>query len=386
MPVIIKDGKSVNIEKVPLDSASYNEDWVQELCFNHPNLLPIAELEPAFDGMVPICRELATESGYVDLLYINDDGFITVGECKLWRNPEAHRKVVGQILDYAKDLAKWDYSKFEAECLRARKGDEKTLFEIFSKDNPEIEESYFIDNIQKSLKKGRFLLLIIGDGIRENMEEMVKYIHRCENLHFTLGLIELPVFKGAEAEEELIITPRILAKTKEIERIIYSISDRSVKEESPIKHEEDRSQTISEKVYFERLAENIGAKKTEEFKRLLATLDSQFNMKPSLGRGKTIGTINLKIPNGYNFGTIYENGAIYFIGNGRWANNSESHLRYIKNIAALVNVQVDEDNVWKFIRKPDGEMFIAPDLLAVKDKWIEILGQMIDEIYQSEDD
>ena len=27
-------------------------------------------------------------------------------ECKLWRNPEARREVVGQILDYAKVLTR----------------------------------------------------------------------------------------------------------------------------------------------------------------------------------------------------------------------------------------------------------------------------------------
>ena len=104
-----------------MESTSYNEDWIQNLCFNNPNLLPVSELEPVFDGLIPICKELATKAGYVDLIYINEDGFITIGECKLWRNPEAHRKVVGQILDYAKELAKWDYSKFESECLKARK-------------------------------------------------------------------------------------------------------------------------------------------------------------------------------------------------------------------------------------------------------------------------
>ncbi len=30
-------------------------------------------------------------------------------EAKLWRNPEARRKVIGQILDYAKELSRWNY-------------------------------------------------------------------------------------------------------------------------------------------------------------------------------------------------------------------------------------------------------------------------------------
>ena len=129
-PVIIKNNKAKALEKVSLSSTSYNENWIQEICFENPNLLPLEELEPTFEGMIPICRELSTESGSADLIFINEYGFITVGECKLWRNPEARRKAIGQILDYAKDLAKWDYEKFEYECLKAGKYSEKRLFEV----------------------------------------------------------------------------------------------------------------------------------------------------------------------------------------------------------------------------------------------------------------
>ena len=388
IPVIIKNGKSVSLEKKQLGSKEYNEDWIQQLCFDNPNLLPVAELEPAFGRMIPICRELATRSGFVDLLYIIGNGFITIGECKLWRNPEAHRKVVGQILDYAKDLAKWNYSKFESECLKARKQEEKSLFEIFQQDDSDIEEVDFIDNVQKNLKRGRFLLLIIGDGIRENMEEMVKYIRRSENIHFTLGLIELPVFKKIE-EDEYLVTPRILAKTKEIERVIHIIPDKPVEEDNVQESREERSLTISEKVYFERLEKNIGIEKVKELEQLLTTLDSQFNIKPSLGRGKTTGSIHLKLPNGYNFGSIPDNGTVHSWGNGRWADDEwKLHRKYTHRIIDIVNEHFKEE----YIKKPIGEGGIIislgniVDLLEVKSKWIEVLAVTIGEIYQLEED
>jgi len=380
-PVIIKGNKEVSVEKISLSSTEFDEKWIQKLCFDNPHLLPITELEPAFGGMIPICRELATNSGFVDLLYINEDGFITIGECKLWRNPEAQRKVVGQILDYAKELAKWNYSKFESECLRAGKRREKSLFEIFQKFDSDIEEADFIDNVQKNLKKGRFLLLIIGDGIRENMEEIVKYIHRSANLHFTLGLIELPIFKKTY-EDELIVTPRILAKTKEIERIIHTISDKPVEESIEQEQREERSFSITEKVFFERLESKIGVEKTRDFELLVATLESQFNIKPSFGRGKKYGSINLKLPNGYNFGTLSDDSTIQFIGNGRWKDNNEFHLKYIEKIANVVNGRFE----WKYIKKSDKQWFNIPDLLEIKDKWIEILKETIDEIYRIEEE
>lgn len=130
-------------------------------------------------------REFSTESGSINLVYVNESGFITIRECKLWRNPEARRKVVGQILDYAKDLAKWDYSKFEVKCLKARKERDKSLFQRVEEFYPEAEEATFIDNLQNNLNKGRFLLTIIGDGIRTSMEELTNFIHRNRNLNFT---------------------------------------------------------------------------------------------------------------------------------------------------------------------------------------------------------
>ena len=382
-PLIIKDDKAVSLEKKQLGSKDYNENWIQKLCFDNPNLLPFVELEPIFNGMIPICRELATESGYADLLYINTDGFITIGECKLWRNPESRRKVVGQILDYAKDLSKWNYSKFESECLKAGKYSKKSLFDIISKDQPDIEEPEFIDNVQKNLEKGRFLLLIIGDGIQENMEDLVNYIHRSGNLHFTLGLIELPVYENKE-KNELIITPRILAKTKEIERIIYRISDKSIEEDNQLEQMKEKSQTISEKVYFERLEKSIGAEMMKEVEQLLATFDSQFNIKPSLGKRKK-GTINLKLPNDYNFGTIRTNGEVQFFGNGRWKDDEgKLFSKYIEKITNIVNGQTTRR--WGEIKKANGDFLNIIDLLGKKNEWINVLEETIGEIYRLEED
>ena len=109
LPVSLKDNKVSLLSKVPFSSEGYNEDWIQNLCFNHPEMLPIAEIEPTFNDMVPICRELSCPSGSMDLVFVNEYGFIAIGECKLWRNPEARSKVVGPILEYAKDMSNWDY-------------------------------------------------------------------------------------------------------------------------------------------------------------------------------------------------------------------------------------------------------------------------------------
>ena len=57
-----------------------------------------------FTGPVPICTELSTPAGAIDNFMVTPSGLPVLVECKLWRNPEGRREVIGQILDYAKEL------------------------------------------------------------------------------------------------------------------------------------------------------------------------------------------------------------------------------------------------------------------------------------------
>ena len=78
---------------------------MQEILFRYPLLLPIKEVDESFCPLISLGREIAG----IDNLYISPTGLLTIVETKLWRNPEAHRTVVAQILDYAKKLNLWDY-------------------------------------------------------------------------------------------------------------------------------------------------------------------------------------------------------------------------------------------------------------------------------------
>jgi len=84
------------------DAAS--EAYIQALVHEHPACLPIVEIDAMFSGPVPICIELNTPAGPIDNFMVTPSGLPVLVECKLWRNPEARREVVSQILDYAKEL------------------------------------------------------------------------------------------------------------------------------------------------------------------------------------------------------------------------------------------------------------------------------------------
>lgn len=386
-PLLVRAQRTARLERLSLHTGPYDESWLQNLCYDNPTLLPIDEIEPSFSGIVPICRELQTDSGACDLIYLNEDGFITIGECKLWRNPEARRQVVGQVLDYAKDLCKWTYSKLEQECLKARKGPESSLYSIVAAEIPELDEQKFIDHVQHNLTLGRFLLLIIGDGIRENMEGLVQYIQGQGALHFSLSLLEIPIFKGLD-DNDLLITPRVLVKTKEIERTIVRVIDHSTSR--PLSQpDEPAARTVSETVFYERLALARGKGNADNLETFLGNLHKDLGILCKLGRGNRL-SLNIKSPNDtYNFGSIQQNGEVWFYGsvtNADRLGGKQIGLTYLKDLAVLVGGELDASlKEWSWGVKRYRQYIMVDDYLAHSSQWKGLIQKTLQAFQQAED-
>ena len=207
--------RRVDLESASADG-SIDEDRLQDILFRHANLLPLDEIDPAYDDPVPVCRELETGVGPADLLYLTPKGRIVLAEVKLWRNPEARRKVVGQILDYAKELASWGYTDLDRVVKRSRG---KSLFDIVSEAGDAGQEHRFVDRVSRNLKRGEFLLLIIGDGIHESVEKIVSYMREHGGLRFDIALVEAALFRR-DGSDDLIILPRVPARTQVLSRTV----------------------------------------------------------------------------------------------------------------------------------------------------------------------
>jgi hypothetical protein len=386
-PVIISGDRSQNLEMVQLGSMEYSEDWIQNLCFTNQSILPIEEIEPIFAGGVAICRELSVRSGFVDLVYINEQGFITIGECKLWKNPEARRKVIGQIIDYAKDLSQLSYSEFENLCLNARGSGDASLYEIMADQYPDINEQDFVDNVQRNLSRGRFLLAVIGDGIRENMEELTEFINNHARMSFALTLIELPVFR-IPYSESLVITPRVIAKTTEIIRHIYSES------ETPKAHEGTSrvavsSGSVTESTFFERLASAIGKSDAAATQQFVDDLRTKLELRIKMGRGKK-ASLNIKSPDDdLNFASIQEDGEVWFYGivqKTAIIGDKELGISYLKDLAALMNADFDDSmKEWFWCVKRENKYLLVTEYLKNKEEWELLIRRLLSAISEREE-
>lgn len=71
--------------------------------------MPFKKIDPHAGALISVCMELDTGAGPANILYVKKTGQLVLVETKLWRNAEARRVVVAQILDYAKQLATWSY-------------------------------------------------------------------------------------------------------------------------------------------------------------------------------------------------------------------------------------------------------------------------------------
>ena len=198
-----------------------DEATLQDLLFQHPQALPIASIDASYGGAVPVCKELYTSAGYVDAIFVNALGRLTLAEFKLWRNPQARREVIGQILDYAKELASWNYEDLQREVSRSLKKKGNALHELVSSVHPEVNEAAFVDNVSRNLKRGDFLLLIIGDGIREGVKSIVDFVQQHSGLHFNLALVEAALYR--DKQDQIIVQPRIVTRTEVVPRYTFEV-------------------------------------------------------------------------------------------------------------------------------------------------------------------
>lgn len=202
-----------------VSEGSMSESTLQNLLFRYPETLPISAVDPTYSGIIPVCTELRTPSGYVDALYVNPHGRLVLAEFKLWRNPEARREVIGQILDYAKDLASWNYEDLQREVSLNTRKTGNVLFDLVRNEKNALDENDFVDNVSRHLRRGEFLLLIVGDGIQEGVENIVDFVRRHSGLHFNLALVEAALYR--DTSDQLFVHPRVLARTEIVQRFTF---------------------------------------------------------------------------------------------------------------------------------------------------------------------
>jgi hypothetical protein len=367
----------------------HDEGWLQKLIFRFPQLLPVHEIEPGFSRIVPVCLELPTPAGTVDNLYVTENGDLIIAECKLWRNPEARREVVAQLIDYAHGMSSWTYADLEDAVRRSSSVDKSepptSLYELIEEAG-EIDEADFVDAVSRNLRLGRMLLLIVGDGIREGVESLSSFLQLHAGFHFTLGIVEMPVFRLPS--NGWIVHPRVLARTVNIERGIVKVAD---------------GHPAIVQAVQERGADGGGRRTSISQDRLLEMLAEVEPGIPAaiqsfLERAGDLGVVLEAAPKSLQFrwrgpddqsfalGGISEHGELLTY-NVNWWPHSIGHVElaheYLEQIATLIEADVRETTnpgQWYVALKGTKRYPSAMELLTRQDQWLAIIARYIEKL------
>ncbi len=340
--------------------AGYKEKFLQELIYDHPECLPVEEVEPGFGELVAICTELPLGGKYLDNLFMTADGDLVIGETKLWRNGEARREVVAQALEYAAALFRLDYAGLETAVLKAAFGKRarpNRLIDLFT--GPEaLDEPAFIDAVNANLRLGRALILVVGDGIRSEAAQLAELLQSHAGWHFTFAMVELRVFGLPEGG--FLTCPRILAQTEMIHRAVVKIDDQRavvlppqrVLGAGPVSPE-----TISSEQFFEAMA-RINPTLPEKLRAFLDRI-GEAGVRPEFRK-----SLNLKwaTPQGreVNLGFITQQGTL-------WTDQSVASLPearqmahdYVEQVARVMGLEIN--------RTSQGEIWTLRDYRVQRD-------------------
>jgi hypothetical protein len=373
---------------LPLKVAQHNlsEEWLQDFIFTHPECLPVAEIEPLFSKLVPLCRELITGAGPIDLVFINQTGLITLVECKLWRNPQSRREAVGQILDYAKEVSLWGYEELE-RAVRAKT--QATIYESVAQNVEELDEQQFIDDVSRNLRRGRFLLLIVGDGIREGVERMAEFLQQHGHLSFALALVELAIFSlPAELSSGYLVQPRIIAQTVEVERAVIRVEQGQVRVEAPKIDQAlpaSRRHKLSESAFYEHLEPHTAAE-------LRAFLEKAQQLGLYIEAGQDSLMLKYAVEDSdFNFGIFRRNGDFYnFNIAARTSERGYPEIgdHYLMKLAKIFGsgyiLKGPNRSHWT-VKRSVKNYFTIAECLQAQNEWLALIQHTVEQILQAEE-
>lgn len=276
----------------PLDRVNLtgtpSEDWLQRLLDQAPDLLPLGDVDDRIEPpLVSLGREVQTPAGPIDNLFISRNGYLVVVETKLWRNPEARRQVVAQLIDYAAHVRKWRYTDLERIARGVDPANGKSLWELVEPED--VDQHEWIDRVNENLARGRMCLLVVGDGIRSEVEALAEVVGRHPDFHFRLALVEIRLFR---LRGGYLAVPASIVKTAEIERAVVRVEQGVISVTTPVEAvNQPRRSVLSEEALLDELRlQPDGDVAAQVARRLLQLL------KPPLDVVWRSGSFTVKMP------------------------------------------------------------------------------------------
>lgn len=198
-----------------------DENHLQELIAAHPELIDGEQIRPDdARRWILVAREkgiaetLETGARWsLDHLIIDQDARPTLVEAKLRDNSDIHRKIVGQMLEYAAHASEtWTADELRRtfeESARSRGRDPDEVLAELLQDKDKLDVNRFWDRVSTNLAAKRLRLLFIADRIPDRLARIVEFLNG-QMRNVEVLAVEVKRFRGRSGE---MFVPRIIGRT-----------------------------------------------------------------------------------------------------------------------------------------------------------------------------
>ena len=160
-----------------VESTNYSDEaFLRDRIWEEPSLIPTSEMGLRAEAtIVPLKETSLPGAGSSDVMLIDALGNIVIVECKLAKNPEKKRTVIGQVLDYASSLASMSYDDLDT---RVEKEHKRKLHEEMEErvQDEDWDEQEFRDAVKETLTLGNFKLVIAIDEMDTDLARILHYV------------------------------------------------------------------------------------------------------------------------------------------------------------------------------------------------------------------
>lgn len=170
-----------------------NEDQLQRIVAENPTLLCFDDDPP----LALVTREFTLPgAGELDILMVNSEGLPVPIECKLARNPQSRREVVGQIVDYVSVLTALTVDELDNAVS-------DVLEEVLRSFDPPSADSRSFDRrwqqLGANLRAGQARYVIVVDEVPQDLERIIRFLIQRSELDIRLVQISrYPDHSGRE--------------------------------------------------------------------------------------------------------------------------------------------------------------------------------------------
>jgi hypothetical protein len=198
MKIMLREDKTKKWELVESNQYALEKE-LQDLLATSPEVISMDEIRPGSGPLVAAIREFSLPVGFIDILAFTSQGDISIIECKLARNTQTKREVIGQIMDYAAHLWGWTYEELDQRVQSMGLGSLTEL--VGGKTEGQVfDEEAFRTKVSQCLQDGNFLLTIAVNEINEELHRIIRYINSAGSPAFSFAALEMRRFNKANIE------------------------------------------------------------------------------------------------------------------------------------------------------------------------------------------